>query len=259
MLLVDALSRALAAADHGSIHATPPTSHRHHGQHHEHFPAGLAPSELARRTQPVPPGVLVSAHASEVLSDFERTWRGPLSEASLVAEVGASDDEIRAALRALGRLYQNAWDAEVQRRLLYRQFPACLVVALPGIGALDYVRGNYWTGVWQQARMSPNQGDQSTWGGAFREGLNRFRLARFHGVPQVNVGEIMMHAGIPQYSLADFLQLLLQRLDRDPSIDAASILAWATAPGHESRLGTLDKPVQRFLQYGGNYAEDIVD
>ena len=107
--------------------------------------------------------------------------------------------------------------------------------------------------------MNPSQSDQTTWGGAFREGLDRFRLARFHGLPQVNVGEIMMHAGIPRYSLADFLQLLLQRLDRDPATDAASILAWATAPGHGSRLGTLDKPVQRFLQHGGNYAEDIVD
>lgn len=201
----------------------------------------------------------MTAYASAVLKNLERAWRGPLSEASLVAEVGASDGEIRAALRSLGALYSNAWDAEEGRRLLYEQFPACLVLALPGIGALDYAHGNFWTGVWQQAGMSPRQGDQATWGWAFREGLDRFRLARFRGLPQVNVGEIMMHAGIPQYSLADFLQLLLQRLDRDPSTDAGSILAWATAPGHGSRLFTLDKPVQRFLQYGGDYAEDIVD
>ena len=92
----------------------------------------------------------MTAHATDVLSDFERSWRGPLREASLVAEVGALDDEIRAALRALGLLYRDAWDAEDQWRLLHRQFPACLVVALPGIGALDYTHGNYWTGVWSR-------------------------------------------------------------------------------------------------------------
>lgn len=201
----------------------------------------------------------MTAPATDLLEVLERRWRGPLREASLVAEVGATHDDVRASLRALGSLYQNAWDEQAERDLLHRRFPACVVVALPGIGVLDYAHGNYWTGVWQQAGVTPRQGDQASWGRAFRNGLDRFRLARFEGLPQINVGEIMMHAGVPVYCLADFLTLLMQRQDRDSATNAAAILTWATAPGRESRLASLDKPVQRFLQFGGDYAEDFLD
>ena len=202
---------------------------------------------------------MTATRASAMLNLLEQSWRGPLGGASLVAEVNASDDEIREALRALGQLYRTAQDTRVEHRLLHANFPACVVVALAGIGALDYIHGNYWTGVWAQADMNPQLDDQGVWGRAFRAGLDRFHLARFFGLPQVNVGEIMMHAGIPLYCLADFLTLLLQRQERDPATNAASILAWATAPDHNSRLSSVDKPVQRFLRFGGDYAEDVVD
>ncbi|HSZ30689.1 MAG TPA: hypothetical protein VK784_13165 [Pseudonocardiaceae bacterium] len=197
--------------------------------------------------------------ATDLLDALERRWRGALQEVSLVAEVGATPEDVRASLRALGSLYQQAWDPQAERDLLHRRFPACVVVALAGIGALDYVHGNYWTGVWQQAGVIPRQDDQAIWGRAFRNGLDRFRLARFEGLPQVNVGEIMVHAGVPVYCLADFLRLLLERQDLDSATNAAAILTWVTAPGHESRLASLDMPVRRFLQFGGDYAEDFLD
>lgn len=59
------------------------------------------------------------------------------------------------------------------------------------------------------------------------------------------------------YCRADFLRLLLQRQDRDSATKAAAIQTWATAPG--SRLPPLDEPVQRFLKFGGVYAEDFLD
>jgi len=195
----------------------------------------------------------------EVLRELEQRWRAPLLAVSLVVELDASDDDVRAAVRALGGLYENAWDTEEQNRLLYETFPACMVVALAGMGALDYAHGNYWGGVWEQAGRAPNPNDQGRWGDAFRHGLQRFRLARFEGLPQVNVSEIMMHAGVPGYCLADFLNLLLHRQSASPDLTAHDVLAWATAPGHDSRLSTVDKPVQRFLRFGGEYAEDFVD
>ncbi len=197
--------------------------------------------------------------AADVLATLEKRWRDPLREVSLVAEVGAADDDVLAAIRALGSMYVRAWDAESRWRLLRVRYPACVVVAMPGVGALHYEHGNYWSGLWDEASVDPNQDDPAEWSDAFRSGLEKFKLARFEGLPLRNVGEIMMHAGIPVYGLADFLELLLQRQARDPAVAADALLAWATMPGHESRLQALDKPVQRFLQYGADYAEDFVD
>ena len=72
----------------------------------------------------------------EVLRELEQHWRAPLLAVSLVVELDASDDDVRAAVRALGGLYENAWDTEEQNRLLYETFPACMVVALAGITAV---------------------------------------------------------------------------------------------------------------------------
>ncbi len=83
----------------------------------------------------------MTAPATDLRDTLERR-RGPLREASIVAEVGATPDDVRASLRALGSLHQNAWDEQAEQDLLNRRFPACVVVALPGIGALDYVHGN---------------------------------------------------------------------------------------------------------------------
>jgi hypothetical protein len=106
-------------------------------------------------------------------------WRGPLREASRVAEVGATPDDVRAWFRALGSLSQNARDEQAEQDLLHRRFPACVVVSLPGIGALDYVHDDYRTGVWQQVGVTPCQGDQASGGRMFRNGLDRFRFTRF--------------------------------------------------------------------------------
>nr|GID83024.1 hypothetical protein Ade03nite_19480 [Actinoplanes derwentensis] len=174
---------------------------------------------------------------------------------SLASELDTSEDEVKGVIRALGRVLADSASYD-RRRLLSYRYPACLVVGLAGIGAVGYEHGNYWGAVHE---MAPGWVDQAQWGGLFRANLDRFSLARFPGLPQVNVGEILMHAGVPAYCIGDLLNLLLQRLARDPGMSAEQFLAWALTPGRESRLFELDKPVQRFLQYGGDYAEDLVD
>ncbi len=195
------------------------------------------------------------SHASEILRLRESEWAPSLRAVSLVAEIDAPEEHARQVIRALGRV---AWSTPYpdRHRLLTRQYPACLVVGLAGVGAVGYEQGDYWTAVHNEVW---GQIDQTLWGRAFRANLDHFRLARFQGLPQVNVGEILMHAGIPAYCLGDLLNLLLQRQSRDPGLTGESFLAWALAPGRESRLNGTDKPVQRFLQRGGDYAADLID
>ncbi|MEO3777966.1 hypothetical protein ABGB16_14185 [Micromonospora sp. B11E3] len=195
------------------------------------------------------------SQASEFLRDREHAWAPALSAVSLAAELGVPEDEARQAIRALGRVCAGTSSYD-RRWLLTNRYPACLVVGLAGVGAIGYEHGNYWSAVHE---LALGRVDQTLWGEVFRANLDRFKLARFPGLPQINVGEILMHAGVPAYCISDLLNLLLHRLVRDPGMSAEHFLAWALTPGRESRLLQLDKPVQRFLQYGGDYAEDLLD
>ncbi|MFV2018165.1 hypothetical protein [Micromonospora sp. LOL_023] len=193
--------------------------------------------------------------ASDYLHDREREWGPALRAVSLVAEIAVPELEARRAVNRLGNLYGAGSEYE-QRQYLYYRYPACLLVGLSGIGAARYEQGNYWRAVREETH---GQVDQTAWGAAFRVNLDRFDLARFPGLPQINVGEILMHAGIPAYCLGDLLNLLLQRQSREPGTTVTDFFAWALTPGRESRLNTLDMPVRRLLRHGGEYAEDLVD
>ncbi|MBO4210529.1 hypothetical protein, partial [Micromonospora echinofusca] len=195
------------------------------------------------------------SHTSVSLRGRERAWAPALHAASLVSELDVPEEQVKQTITALGQVLADTAPHE-RRWLLRYRYPACLVVGLVGIGAVGYAHGNYWSAVHE---LAPGRVDQNLWGEAFRTNLDRFRLARFPGLPQVNVGEILIHGGVPAYCIADLLNLLLQRLARDPGTSAEHFLAWALTPGRESRLTELDKPVQRFLTHGGDYAEDLVD
>ncbi|HEX5542250.1 MAG TPA: hypothetical protein VFX60_11930 [Micromonospora sp.] len=198
------------------------------------------------------------SQTSEMLRQRETEWAPLLRSVSLVAEIDAPEDEVKSVLRALGQIYWHAHPYDRYRVLRYR-YPACLVTGMAGIGAVGYQHGNYWRAVQQETGIPFVGDDQALWGEAFRTNLDHFHLARFPGLPQINVSEILMHAGIPAYCLGDLLNLLLQRQARDPGLSAEDFLAWALMPGRDSRLSSVDKPVQRFIRHGGDYAEDLID
>ena len=64
---------------------------------------------------------------------------------------------------------------------------------------------------------------------------------------------------LPAASLPRLFRLLLSRRRLDPGLDAASFLAWATAPGRRLRLADLDVAARRFLTEGGDQALDLAD
>ena len=67
---------------------------------------------------------------------------------------------------------------------------------------------------------------------------------------------ILAHGGIPKYCLGDFFALLLHDLGRGIT-DANELLTfWRT---RKTRFQGIDKPVERFLLYGGELAVDLID
>lgn len=196
----------------------------------------------------------------ELLDRREAEWAPQLRRVSLVAEAEIPEAHRARATAALGGIYDRGRLTATGGFSFLTYWPACLVASMTGVAVTGYVQGKYWPALWTAARYPGHAGDQQIWGEAFasslaRLGLPRFENATFHR----HIGPVLMHAGIPAYCLGDFFRLLAERRRQDPALDADGFLAWATAPGRQLRLSGLDKPAQRFLLGGGEYAHDIVD
>jgi hypothetical protein len=189
----------------------------------------------------------------------EDSWRPRLRGASLIAEADLDPEHTREVATILGRLYRNLEDPRTEGERFLLRWPACLAAAMAGVAVTDYKGGTYWPALWKVTGCQGTPQEQGIWGRAFTRAVDRLGMPTFPDLPLHFVGPILMHAGIPTYCLGDYFRLLLSRRRLDPGMDAESFLAWATAAGRETRLSQLDKPAQRFLLTGGDYAHDIVD
>ena len=218
----------------------------------------VAPADPGESSSTVPASPR-KASMQELLRLREDSWRPRLRGASLVAEADLRPDRTRQVATVLGRLYANLQDPRAEGESFLLRWPACLAAAMAGVAVTDYKGGTYWPALWEASGFHGTPQDRGIWGRAFNTVIARLGMATFPGLPLPFVGPILMHAGIPAYCLGDYFRLLLSRRRLDPGVDAEGFQAWATAPGRESRLSQMDKPAQRFLLSGGDYAHDIVD
>lgn len=200
----------------------------------------------------------------ELLDIRERRWAPLLRGVSLVAEAEISEVHRTQAASAIGVLYGKGQFAAAHGTVarggaFLTRWPACLVASMTGVAVTSYAQGTYWPALWKAAGYDGDTNDQRVWGRAFAAALSELGLPAFPESNLPYVGPVLMHAGIPAYCLGDFFRLLLDRRRQDPGLDADSFLAWATAPRRQVRLSQLDKPAERFLVHGGDYAHDIVD
>jgi hypothetical protein len=207
------------------------------------------------------PGPASSRQVSrrEMLWLREDSWRPRLRSVSIVAEADLNPDHASQIATVLGRLYANLRNPRSEGESLLSRWPACLAAAMAGVAGADHKGGTYWPALWAAAGLQGTPEDQEIWRRAFNTAIRRLGMAAFPELPLSCAEPVLMHAGIPAYCLGDYFRLLLSRRRLDRGMDAKSFLAWATAPGHEARLSQLDKPAQRFLLYGGDYAHDMVD
>jgi hypothetical protein len=104
--------------------------------------------------------------------------------------------------------------------------------------------------------------DQDQLGSGFLRAIRILRLETFDLFAEEGalkyVAPILAHGGIPRYCLKDFFfNLLVPELRRSGSADAAELLAiWRT---RKTAFQGIDRPVKRFLLYGGDAAVDLLD
>jgi len=195
----------------------------------------------------------------ELLNIRERQWERRLRGVSLVAEAEIPENHRKQAASALGILYGQRKLKVGSGTAVLAQWPACLVASMSGVAVTDYKQGTYWPLFWQAASYQGDTDDQRVWGEAFIRAASRLGLPAFSESHLRYLGPILMHAGIPANCLGDYFRLLAERRRQEPGLDAEGFMAWSTAPGRGLRLSELDKPAERFLLGGGDYAYDVVD
>ena len=135
------------------------------------------------------------------------------------------------------------------------RYPTLAAMMTVGLGIYYYNEGDFWSVF--PSLDSPIK--QSRWGQNFEDflvqhnSLETFRSVKDEGGHRY-VGPILAHGGIPQSCLPDFFSLITYYGDREQT-GQDLIASLKESPG---RLVHADKPVQRFIKYGGEVAESFV-
>ena len=189
------------------------------------------------------------------LADWEQWLEPQVREVELLGELGITAQECEelgnALSQRLGALGRTAiW------RVVRRNHPCSFVVYLVAQGVYGYQGGDYWGESCRVGGLS--QTHTPLLGRLFLRILQDLGLPVFPDMPgHVYVATILAHGGIPNYCLHDFLEKVLQRAVTRPEYADMTAAELAEDLQSSSVSYVIDKPVLRFLQYGGEVAEDF--
>ena len=188
--------------------------------------------------------------------EIERDLREQLKLVKLIGEleIGPADEIYMQAKSVVARFAKNGNLAKVASVA-----PCSLCIFLVGEGAFNYSSGAYW----DQLSIGPieSPGLQRQLGEAFLKTITSIGLEDFSYVLEEEhafrfVAPILLHGGVPRNSAGDLWRLLLNAVN-DGLDESDQILAsWRST---HTRMQTLDKPVRRFLDYGGVFASDLLE
>jgi hypothetical protein len=191
----------------------------------------------------------------KTLADWEQSLGPQVRQVELLGELGITaqqctelGDALSKRLRALGPTA--IW------RVVRRDYPCSFAVYLVAEGVYGYQGGDYWGQVCRITGFS--QPHSALLGRLFLRILQDFELPVFPDMPgHVYVATILAHGGIPNYCLPDFFERVLQRAVSRPEYLDITATELAEDLQSSSAHYVIDKPVLRFLQYGGEVAEDF--
>ncbi|HET6301048.1 hypothetical protein [Microbacterium sp.] len=196
---------------------------------------------------------------NELFDQWERDWRRRMVGCSLVSEAGVDTAEALAAFRIFGLNWIRRPSA-YERSRLARSYRAVLLAGLCAVGARDYDSGTYWDHVFAAFDARGDGNKQAELAESFRYGLTTLGLSRFTLPARRNVGEILLHAGIPLNSVGAFATVLARWDELNPSGDARSFIGWISSLSQRVAVTRgIDVPTWLFLTETGEIAEDFVE
>ena len=178
--------------------------------------------------------------------------------AEVVVEARLRDD----ALGLIGAYYDKYHSDSFRRARVLRMWPALHVLATTGVATDHYEGGSFWPKLTGLLGLPNEQAFQAEWGQAFLDNLRALGLPLFDreidDTGRRYVGRILMHCGMPTYCLPDLFRLIARMRVQRPGLTPVELVSWVAGQASGKQL-QLDVPVRRFLQYGGDFATDVVD
>ncbi|MFH8249487.1 hypothetical protein ACH3VR_03845 [Microbacterium sp. B2969] len=195
----------------------------------------------------------------EQFREQDREWRRRLQGLSLVTEANIDIAEATSALRDLSDRALRSAAGGGNRAAVLKRYAPTLLVGLTAVASSKYDEGTFWPRVGEVVGSPMTQQVQGLFSDTFRYGLDLLGLSRFD-TPLRNLGEILMHAGIPVASVADLVTVLQKRDASSFELTGAGMCSWASSltRGAAAAKG-LDAPTWRFLTSGGEVAADLID
>ncbi|BCL80054.1 hypothetical protein ccbrp13_25190 [Ktedonobacteria bacterium brp13] len=190
------------------------------------------------------------------LNSLEKNLLERIKYIELLGELDISEDQVKELETEIAQYIQQ-FDQVKALDILTTRYPTSLALCLVLIGVSDYHDGNYWTGVAQSIQIQSGHA-QSRLRSFFNQFVQEHGLAMLNDTGRKYVGSILLHGGIPDYSLNDFFEYFLTpALTRTEyaGLEAKDIIAFWLEHSHGANIG---KPIVYFLQLGGKIAVDFV-
>lgn len=186
------------------------------------------------------------------LAEYEARLQQDSGNVVLLGQL-AYDEQDLSALRWL--LAPHFHDSTIDGlELLRKRYPLTFALYLVLEATYHYERGDFWSAPRDAVGISANHNADA--GRIFRDALRDVGLPTFEQLGgHVHVTPILAHAGIPNYCLNDFFDLLDRATRQEMAVDVPTLLDEWNDRGFPLNI---DRPVQRFLLNGGPIAEDFV-
>lgn len=196
--------------------------------------------------------------------EWEQHLAPQVRQVELLGELSLSVEETADLAREIGKFIslRRGWGVLKVREEIGQKFPSAFVAFLVAQGLHDSNAENgFWPDVDEALGASLDVNWHRQLGRLFEEILETNGLRLFPDMGGYRyVSLILVHGGIPNYALPDYFRYMLR-----PAV-TRSIYAALSATDlidewlhHASGRYFIDKPVLRFLEYGGQVAVDFVE
>ena len=190
------------------------------------------------------------------LGKWEKELSDKLPFVELLGEIDLSPQQAKQLEQKIDEMVYRFGQSEAIHSLA-KNFPTCLAVYLVTKGIYGYKEGTYWESVASGSRLTA----QNRLGQFFEQFLQQQKLPAFSHIGGYRyVTSILLHGGIPNYSLPDFfayfLHPLLTRTDTTSyTFEISNAIAEWLDEGSQANF--VDQPIRRFLEHGKMFARDF--
>ena len=206
-------------------------------------------------------GTLLS-ESLPTLADWERYLLPQALQVEILGELPITEEDGTRLARLFGQLLERYGLSQSERRILHG-YRAAFAVFLVMQGIYRFRAGDFWSGVGDAIGQDLDANWRSRLGQLFEANVRTLGLNPFLDFPvhaHRFVSRILGHGGIPNYCLDDFFNNMLRpAVTRDlySEMSAEELIdEWLL---RSSGRHYVDRPVLRFMEFGGQVALDFVE